>query len=46
MLIDAGADLYTVQTLLNHKDPRTTQRYAHIKTGRLREILNKALSKK
>jgi site-specific recombinase XerD len=44
-LIDSGADLYTVQALLNHKDPKTTQRYAHIKTGRLREAANKAFSK-
>lgn len=34
-VLDAGADLYVVQKLLTHKDPKTTQKYAHIKTGRL-----------
>lgn len=31
MLIESGVDLYTVQHLLTHKDPKTTQRYAHLK---------------
>lgn len=30
-LINSGADLYTVGQVLGHKDPRSTQRYAHLK---------------
>jgi len=43
-LIQAGADLYTVQRLLGHKTPAMTQRYAHHSTESLRstvEILDK-----
>ncbi len=29
-LINAGVDLYTVGRLLGHKDPRSSQRYAHL----------------
>jgi integrase len=30
-LINSGADLYVVGQVLGHKDPRSTQRYAHLK---------------
>lgn len=40
-LINSGADLYTVGHVLGHKDPRSTQRYAHLKD----EIKRLALAK-
>jgi len=30
-LAESGVDLYTIQRLLTHKDPSTTQRYAHLR---------------
>jgi integrase len=30
-LAESGVDLYTIQRLLTHKDPTTTQRYAHLR---------------
>jgi integrase len=36
-LVSAGYDLLLVQRLLTHKDARTTQRYAHLAPGALRE---------
>ncbi|NQU65344.1 MAG: hypothetical protein HQ517_13815 [SAR324 cluster bacterium] len=41
MLASSGkVDLYTLQKLLNHKDPRMTQRYAHIVDESLRRGSN------
>ena len=37
-LVNRNASLYTVQLMLGHSNPRTTQRYAHLS----RETLNKA----
>ena len=38
MLASSGqVDLYTLQKLLNHKDPKTTQRYAHLRDDALRK---------
>lgn len=39
-LVSAGVDLYTVQTLLTHKDAKTTQRYAHLSDKTLRNAVN------
>lgn len=36
-LVSLGHSLYEVQHLLGHKDPSTTQRYAHLSQERLRE---------
>lgn len=36
-LVSAGYDLLVVQKLLTHKDSRTTQRYAHLSPGALKE---------
>lgn len=37
MLASSGqVDLYTLQKLLTHKDPKTTQRYAHLRDEALR----------
>jgi integrase/ribosomal protein L40E len=36
-LVSAGYDLLVVQKLLTHKDSRTTQRYAHLAPGTLKE---------
>jgi len=35
-------DLYTLQKLLTHKDPKTTQRYAHLRDDALRRASNLA----
>lgn len=35
-LVQAGVDVYKVQKLLGHKDPKMTQRYAHHSTESLR----------
>jgi len=38
MLASSGeVDLYTLQKLLTHKDPRQTQRYAHLRDETLRK---------
>jgi len=45
-LIEAGADLYTVQKLLGHRTNIMTQRYAHLSESRLRgasQALSEAL---
>ncbi len=38
-LINAGASLYVVGQILGHKDPRSTQRYAHLKDEIKRQAL-------
>jgi integrase len=43
MLASSGqVDLYTIQRLLTHKDPRMTQRYAHLRDETLRRASNLA----
>ncbi len=54
MLASSGkVDLFTIQKLLTHKDPRMTQRYAHLRDEALKDasqvagdILNEAMRKK
>jgi site-specific recombinase XerD len=41
-LVSAGYDLLMVQKLLTHKDSRTTQRYAHLAPGALKEAARKS----
>jgi integrase len=41
-LVSAGYDLLVVQKLLTHKDSRTTQRYAHLSPGALKEAATKS----
>jgi integrase len=43
MLASSGqVDLFTLQKLLTHKDPKTTQRYAHLRDDALRKASNLA----
>lgn len=42
LLINSGADLYTVGRVLGHKSQQTTARYAHLSVGRQREALARA----
>ncbi len=41
-LVSNGVDLCVVQALLTHKDSRTTQRYAHLAPGALKEAAIKS----
>jgi integrase len=43
MLASSGeVDMYTLQKLLTHKDPKTTQRYAHLRDEALKRAANLA----
>lgn len=45
MLINSGADLYTVGSVLGHKSTQTTKRYAHLDVEVMRAALERAFPK-
>ncbi|HEX3156720.1 MAG TPA: site-specific integrase [Candidatus Angelobacter sp.] len=46
LLINSGADLYTVGTILGHKSTQTTKRYAHLSVERQKDALKRAFPSK
>jgi integrase len=38
-MANAGVDLYTVGTVLGHRDPRSTQRYSHLTAAKLSDAI-------
>jgi integrase len=45
VLIEAGADLYTVAKILGHASVKTTERYAHMQIERQRQAMLKAFKR-
>jgi site-specific recombinase XerD len=44
LVASAGNDLYVIQKLLTHSNPKTTQRYAHLVKGKMIGAANSALA--
>jgi len=40
-MVNAGEDLYTVGTVLGHRDPRSTKRYSHLTARKLADAVGK-----
>ena len=45
-LVQRGADIYEVKEILGHSNVTTTERYAHLAPGDLREAMSKLVRKK